>query len=94
MKKRLVLWGYLLILGWLLLFGRRPGVPGRGSVIPLPGSISGVPLFSERGLSAGSHPVAGTGGECAAISAPGHPAGPGKFLEGADGADAPDGGAA
>ena len=38
MKKRLVLWGYLLILGWLLLFGRRPGVPGQGSFIPFLGA--------------------------------------------------------
>lgn len=36
-KKRLVLWGYLLILGWLLLFGRRPGAPGQGSFIPFLG---------------------------------------------------------
>lgn len=38
MKKRLVLWGYLLVLGWLLLFGRRPGAPGQGSFIPFLGA--------------------------------------------------------
>ena len=80
--------------GLAAAFWPQAGSAGAGEFHPLPGSISGVPLFSERGLSAGSHPVAGTGGERAAISAPGHPAGPGKFLEGADGADAPDGGAA
>lgn len=37
MKKRLMLWGYLLVLGWLLLFGRRPGAPGQGSFVPFLG---------------------------------------------------------
>lgn len=36
-KKRLMLWGYLLVLGWLLLFGRRPGAPGQGSFVPFLG---------------------------------------------------------
>ena len=90
-KKRLMLWGYLLVLGWLLLFGRRPGAPGQGSFVPF---LAGVPLLAERGLSAGNHPAAGVSGECAVIPSLGNPPGPGKILAGETLSDVPDGGTA